>query len=240
MPTHVTAPTRVEAAGNKPKLIDGLTAFLDEREGLVRGISPEHHWGVERRLDERHDDLEEDAQFAGAVNAAGVDVVIGHGQSELAHEKDAERGHGEGDDQAGIGVDPAKAAHDEKEGDENGRKGHHDGGQNEDKEHVFARVVELGQTVPDHGREDEIQQHHGTGHNDAVHEIAAEVEVQENLGVVVPLGHGRKELQLGGKEFLAAHERGGDHVQGRQRKRDGAEEQRQLAEDSADDADGSV
>jgi mannose-6-phosphate isomerase-like protein (cupin superfamily) len=35
MPTHITTPTRIEAAGNKPKLIDEFVGYVNSKTGAL-------------------------------------------------------------------------------------------------------------------------------------------------------------------------------------------------------------
>ena len=59
----------------------------------------------------RHDDLEQDAPFAGAVDAGRVDQFIRGSGERLAHQENAEATDRKRDDEALIRVQPAEVPH---------------------------------------------------------------------------------------------------------------------------------
>ncbi len=69
---------------------------------------------------------QKDADLARPVDPGSRDVVVWYRDDELAHQKDAERRHGKGNDQRLIGIDPAELPDDQIERHDNDIERNHD------------------------------------------------------------------------------------------------------------------
>ena len=115
--------------------------MVDEGEQGQRG---------DRRRDARHDDLEEDQQLGGAVDARGIDQVVRYAGDELAHQEDAE-GVGEvGQDDAGqAGAQAERADHPVERDQRDDRRQEHGGDQQREQRAAAAEPV-FGKGVAGH------------------------------------------------------------------------------------------
>ena len=165
---------------------------VQEIDGLLQYVVPhgqEDEYGDDHDggLDVRHDDLQQYADAARAVDHRGLVKLARDGHDELAHEEDIERAAPAqpGEYQGPVRVDqPEDLGPDDVERDkgDHGRKQH--GGDAQPEDEFLAAEPEPREGIPAHDGGRGPEDHRGPRDDQGILEIEKEVEVLECLRVV--------------------------------------------------------
>ena len=129
---------------------------------------------------ERQDDPREDAHLAGAVDARGVEQLVGDREGVLADQEDAENACHPGEDHPPVGADQAQLRISRKSGRIATCDGEHQGAEQKAEDPPPAREAELGEGVARH----RVQQHGEHGDRGGQQRAVAEVSSCGHVSVV--------------------------------------------------------
>ena len=122
---------------------DEIIPCAENRDEKERADHRAHEWNHDR---------EEDPEFAGAVEASGLEKLGGDGiEHRLTKEEDAEGGSERGENEAAVGVEEAELPEELVTGSDEERGGNNEGAEHERGEPAAGAEVEFGESVSTHG-----------------------------------------------------------------------------------------
>ena len=210
----------------------GVLIFPGEEDKGAKKIIPRGHklkQGDRQKggLGEGQNDLPEDPEFATSVDPGGFGKISGDRKKELTQEKDIKGSSQKGGDPEGLeGPDPSYGLEKSVDGDHHDGKGDHHRRQKNKETGIPAAPIQSGEPI----------RHEGAGENRADHiqkckeQAVSCIEPEgahrtHRIRIVVPLGGGRE--PLGGElhRFVQWFQRGGDHPEKWEKKKNPKKDQ---------------
>ena len=182
----------------------------------------------EHRGQHRHDDRQEDAPLARAVDARGLQQVIGDAARELAHEEDAEDRRHQRHDRAGIGVDQAERLEHQEQRQHRDLARDHERAEQRLENPIAPAKPELCERIAGHHVETHRDHRCEQRDAEAVREIPTHADAAEELAVVVERDRGRHDRRRQAARRAGRHERDREHPQQRKQRDEGQARQQTV------------
>ena len=189
-PGHEQVPLgHVRALEHRQAQLQGRVLGRGDDDQRPEEVVPRPHelddrQGGQHRRRERQDDLEEDPEARGAVDARRLLELHGQRLEELAQQEDAEDAAEVGHDQAADAVDEPQVPHDEEGRDEHDLEGDHQRDQQQHEEQVAADEAQPREGVGGEAAEEEVAGHGGQRVQEAVEEEVPERQRVPGVHVV--------------------------------------------------------
>ena len=197
-------------------------------EIVPRAEQREHAQRDDDRLQRRYDDRAEDAKLARAVDARGVEEVVGNCEGILTNEEDAEDRCHRGHDDAAVSVDEPQLLEEQEQRDHRDLRRNHECSQHEPKDALAALEAQLRECIACRDVERERKRRHRDGEQHAVQEVARHAGMREQLPVVGKRRISWNERRRIGACLAGRHERHGDHPHERKERYRSEAEQRAV------------